>query len=194
MAATVDRLGLATDDVIFFSGYLSQYSLLGHEKVKVFVTHAGLGSTIDLVKRRKPSVCVPQLFDQFYNCRKLSNLAIAEEVTTAFEFKAVNEAIQKVFLNYDTYAKNADKFAKHLESYEEKEHVEKFLEALAAKKQLNFIKELEFDFASQRFYSAWLILKLCFILSLVGFLGGIFLTIKFCCRSKSARRPKSKKS
>ena len=63
MQSLVQDLGCESDETLYLSKYLPQFTLLGHPKVKVFVTHGGLLSLIDMVKRRKPAVCIPHFWD-----------------------------------------------------------------------------------------------------------------------------------
>ena len=191
MQALVNKLELYTDHELFFSDYLQQFTLLGHEKVKVFVTHGGLGSIIDLIKRRKPSVCAPQIFDQFSNCRKLASLSVAENVPF-FSFQTINAAIQKTLKNYETYVKNTDLLAKDFEAYENCDRIETFLAEIASKGKVDVITKFEFQFCSERCWQAWLITK-CIIFSLGLFsLLTLFASIRCFCSMKKRKTSKTK--
>ena len=92
MQRTIASLELESDETLYFSKFLPQFTLLGHPKVKMSVTHGGLGSIIDLVKRRKPAICTPQLFDQPYNCEKMESFGVVETIT--FSYDNVNKTIR----------------------------------------------------------------------------------------------------
>ena len=189
MRVLVDKLDLKTDSRMFFSDYLPQYTLLGHEKVKVFVTHGGLGSTIDIIKRRKPSVCAPQVFDQTSNCRKLASLGIAENIPS-FSFEIIDSAIKKLFENYKTYVENADLLAKDFEFYESREKIESFLAKVAAKGEIEVIKTFEFQFCSEKCSRAWMFTK-AMLFTLAAVLLVLVYVVSRClirkCSSKTVK-------
>ena len=189
MRVLVDKLDLKTDSRLFFSDYLPQYTLLGHEKVKVFVTHGGFGSTIDLIKRRKPSVCAPQVFDQYFNCRKLASLGIAENIPS-FSFEIIDSAIKKLFENYKNYVENADLVAKDFEFYESRERIENFLSKVAAKGEIEVIRKFEFQFCSERCSQAWVFTK-AMLFSLAALLLVLVYVVFRCvirkCSSKTIK-------
>lgn len=189
MRSLVNHLNLVTDEKLFFSDFLPQYTLLGHEKVKVFVTHGGLGSTIDLIKRRKPSVCAPQIFDQFFNCKKLTSLSVTELVSS-FSFESINDSIHKILENYQKYVENADLIAKDFEFYEKREKIESFLSKVAAKGETEVIKKFEFKFCSEKCSQAWMMTKIILFFCASSFLLLILIIIRCSfkkCRSKTIK-------
>ena len=190
MQTLVANLELTTDEKLFFSDYLPQYTLLGHEKIKIFVTHGGLGSSIDLIKRRKPSVCAPQIFDQFYNCQKLTSLNVSELVPT-FNFENTDEAIRKIHANYETFAANADRLAKDFEVYEKREAVDEFLTKVASVGEVQVVKKFEFKFCSEKCAQAWLLTKV--ILAGITFLFIILVCLICRCCWKRCKPMTSKK-
>ena len=158
MQKAVADLGLASDHSLYFSKYLPQYTLLGHPKVKLFVTHGGLLSAVDVIKRMKPSVCVPQFGDQFYNCRKMSSWGISETITD-FGFNAINESAVKILRNYQKYLLNGSKLEKEFSKYEDVQALNDFVEKIAARGKITFIKEFQFQLLSDRTLKIWLIMK-----------------------------------
>ena len=189
MRVLANSLELSTDHKLFFSDYLQQFTLLGHEKVKVFVNHGGLGSTIDLIKRRKPSVCAPQIFDQFFNCRKLASLSVAENVSS-FSFEIIDDAIHKILRNYETYVKNTDLLAKDFEFYERRDKIEAFLTKIASKGEVEVITKFQFQFCSERCSQAWFITKgVIFSFCLVSLLLLVFSVRCLCnlCQRKTSK-------
>ena len=189
MQKVAERLKIVSDGTIFFSDYLPQYTLLSHERVTVFVTHGGLGSIIDLVKHRKPSVCTPQVFDQFYNCGKLTSLSIAE-TASSFDFETINETIQKILRNYQSYVIKADELARNFELYENRETIDSFLAEVAAKGRVDFKKELEFKFCPEQCDQAWNVAL--FIFALFCAMIGLLMTMgfKWCWKLANRRRVK----
>ena len=170
MKILVDKLGLQSDANLLFSEFLPQFTLLGHEKVKVFVTHGGLGSITDVIKRRKPAICSPQIFDQPFNCKKLTSAGVAE--TSSFEFDSIMETLDKIFDNYQQYVFNANRVAENYESYEEREAIEQFLAQVAAKNKTDIVLDFGFELASPWCKTVWLITRLCLIvISILLFAG-----------------------
>ena len=187
MQKAIHRLEISSDELVFFSDFLPQYTLLGHENVKVFVTHGGLGSVIDLVKHGKPSVCAPQIFDQFFNCKRLQSLSIAETVSS-FNFEAIISAVEKILGNYESYVTNTRQLRKEFEFYESRDKIDLFLTEVASKGKVEVVKDLEFKFCSQRCDRAWVILQ-CIFVGIVAFLGVCIICVA-CCLKRTSRRMK----
>ena len=122
MQKSVARFKLESHKTLLFSAFLPKFTLLAHPKVKIFVTHDGMGSITDFIKRRKPSLCSPQLFDQHYNCKKVKELGLVE--VAVFDFNSVNVTIRIMLANYDYYATNSEISAKR---FEKSERIEKYL-------------------------------------------------------------------
>lgn len=49
--------------------WVPQSALLGDDRVRAFVTHAGSGSTQEAIWFGKPMLCIPLAWDQYYNAR-----------------------------------------------------------------------------------------------------------------------------
>ena len=174
---------------IWLSGYLPQYTVLGHPKVKIFVTHAGMGSVIDLVKRRKPSVFVPQFSDQFGNSQTSVSQTVGIKVDT-FEFLPVKEAISKVFQDYQTYLAGVTALDKDFAKYEDLDRLDAFLQQLAAQKRVLVHVNLDFQFNSPAVRFVWMAIKGCFYFSIfiVLFIVTILLRNFFV---KNSAKPKT---
>ena len=154
------------NDKIFFSNYLPQYTLLGQSKVVVFVTHCGLGSSTDLIKRKIPSVFVPQFADQFTLAAILDRLQLGV-YEKKFSFDTMNSAISKLFENYGFYAENLRKIEEELAQYESEEDIHNFVMKIAERKTVTMKTRLEYEVHSPRIYIIWR--------------GLIFLSIFFVC-------------
>ena len=190
MQKSIENFELKSDNVLHFSNYLPQFTLLGHEKVKLFVSHGGLGSILlDLIKRRKPAICTPQLFDQPNNCQKMESFGIAE--VSSFDFDSVSKLFSKVFDNYQKYVNNADLIAKEMEKFEDLERVENFLEVFS-KGQVQMIKDFGFDLCSPFYRRAWLIARICVVAVLVILLFIVTSLVRKCLCQCHARRKTQK--
>ena len=180
MQKSVESLKLESDETLMFSPFLPQLSLLGHEKVKLFVTHGGLGSANDLIKRRKPSICSPQIFDQQYNCDKMKSLGLVE--ISIFNFDNVIETSNTILANYGTYVANIDRLSKEFEEYENLELIEKFLADVASKGKPQVIKDFGFDLCSIKYTRAWMITKIVLAATVVVSLLLLrWACMKCCC-------------
>ena len=187
MQKTVSELGLTSDRKMFFSKYLPQYTLLGHPKVKVFVTHGGLLSSVDAIKQKKPTVCVPQLGDQFYNCRRMRSWGTSKTISD-FSFIEVNEAISKILSNYESFASNASKYEQDFSKHEDIETLNRFVEKIAARGKTTLIVEFEFQIASHRTVRGWLILKTVSFMFFVILLMLVFKVIMRFIRSDNGNK------
>ena len=161
MQETVAKLSLQSDANLFFSKYLPQYTLLGYSKVKVFVTHAGLLSSIDAVKRRKPAICIPVFADQFANCKKMRSHGMAEELT-AFNFEQILTAIEAILVDHQKYVEAANKLAHSFEKYENVEALNAFVDTISSRKKTTVVKEFQFQINTDKVLKIWQMLKLFF--------------------------------
>ena len=169
MQKLADNLNVQSDSSLYLSNFLPQFTLLSHKKVKALVTHGGLGSLTDVIKRRKPAICTPHLFDQPYNCKKIESLGAG--VVSTFDFDKIMEALSKIFSRYDYYVANTNQVAENFESYEKREVIENFLSAVAAKGKASVILDFGFDLSSPKYARAWFITKISLLAILLVFLA-----------------------
>ncbi len=54
-------------DNVMLKKWLPQQDVLGHPNVRMFITHGGLGSSIESIYHGKPLVIMPGFADQFSN-------------------------------------------------------------------------------------------------------------------------------
>ena len=167
-----------TNEKIIFSDYLPQYTILGNPKVKVYVTHCGLGSLIDLIKRKIPPIFVPQFGDQFTMAIILDKLQLGV-YEQKFTFETINSAIAKLFENYEFYCKNLKKIEQEFAQYENEEDIHSFVSKVADRKKVTMKTRLEYQVNSPRVHLIW---KICVISSLVLVLT-LFLAVVFCLKN-----------
>ncbi len=64
-----------------------QQDILGHPKMKAFITHGGMGSTSETVYHGVPFVGIPIFGDQLANVEKFMRMGVA----TQLDFVTLNE-------------------------------------------------------------------------------------------------------
>ena len=165
---------------IYFSDYLPQYKLLGHPKVKLAVSHAGLGTMIDLIKRRKPSILAPQFYDQFMNTIIMEKLDLGISISS-LNFEEVDSAITKVMSNYDHFTENLAKIDEEFLQYENFELINDFIVKIAERKKISVRYLLGYEVNSPRVYSAWRYLQLFCCVVICGFFIVVLMIVKKCC-------------
>ena len=101
------------NDQILTYKWASQTEILGHKNVKLFITHSGLNSALEVAKAGKPVVAIPLFADQFYQAKKLVNrVKIGTELniktlTSQILASAVLETIQnEEYKNNARYVSN----------------------------------------------------------------------------------------
>ncbi|CAI5451229.1 unnamed protein product [Caenorhabditis angaria] len=57
---------------VYFKKWMPQSALLADKRVKLFITHGGLASTMEVAYSGKPALVVPLFSDQFHNAMMLS--------------------------------------------------------------------------------------------------------------------------
>ena len=175
MQSLVQDLGCESDETLYLSKYLPQFTLLGHPKVKMFVTHGGLLSLIDTVKRRKPAVCIPHVGDQHRNCGKMTLWNISLHVST-FNYLSIMDAVDKIHEDYDTFVRGTELLAADFEKYEDFQLLEDFVTEIASRKKISFIQEFQFQMNSDKIIRIWYLLK---VLSAVAILILVYLLVAF---------------
>uniref|UniRef100_A0A0K0FVB0 glucuronosyltransferase n=1 Tax=Strongyloides venezuelensis TaxID=75913 RepID=A0A0K0FVB0_STRVS len=109
-----DGLGEGIENLIL-SKWIPQNDLLNDEKLSLFITHDGMGSTTEVAFSNVPALAVPIFGDQMRNARLLERLDIglAVEKDTLRDSKKFREKILEV-LNNDKYKINSIKTAEML--------------------------------------------------------------------------------
>ncbi|PIC24871.1 hypothetical protein B9Z55_018019 [Caenorhabditis nigoni] len=98
------------------TNWMPQNDLLADDRLNLFVTHGGLGSTIELAYQGKPAVVVPLLGDQPRNAHMLTRHGGALQLDKSLldQPDEIRKSIQTV-LGDSNYKKNAEKLAKILD-------------------------------------------------------------------------------
>uniref|UniRef100_A0A0K0FVA6 glucuronosyltransferase n=1 Tax=Strongyloides venezuelensis TaxID=75913 RepID=A0A0K0FVA6_STRVS len=109
-----DGLGEGIENLIL-SKWIPQNDLLNDERLSLFITHGGMGSTTEVAFSNVPALAVPIFGDQMRNARLLERLDIglAVEKDTLRDSKKFREKILEV-LNNDKYRINSIKTAEML--------------------------------------------------------------------------------
>ncbi|EGT42437.1 hypothetical protein CAEBREN_32782 [Caenorhabditis brenneri] len=96
--------------------WMPQNDLLADPRLSLFVTHGGLGSSIELAYQGKPAVVIPLMADQPRNSHMLTRHggAVQLDKKNLHDPKFIWNAIMKV-LNDKNYQRNAEKLANILE-------------------------------------------------------------------------------
>lgn len=84
---------------VFISKWFPQPDILAHPKVKLFITHGGLLSTIESIHHGKPVLGLPFFYDQFLNVRRATQagfgLGLDHTTMTQQELKKTIEILLK---------------------------------------------------------------------------------------------------
>ena len=67
-------------DNILLQKWCPQQDILGHPKVKLFITHGGLLSTEEGIYHGKPLLFIPGFGDQFANAARAKDLGLGEKL------------------------------------------------------------------------------------------------------------------
>ena len=161
------------EDKFYIGGFLPQYTLLKHDRIKIFVTHAGLGSMVDLIKSKTPGVFAPQFFDQFQNGKQMAKVNLGV-YTETFDFETLDKLIKMVRDNYDFYKNNLIRIEKEFARYEQAELITGFLEEIAGRKKTTVQYDLAFQIISNWHYCGWYIFLFSVLAIATGFLTLIY--------------------
>ncbi|VDO07006.1 unnamed protein product [Haemonchus placei] len=96
---------------LFTSSWLPQAALLGHPKLRCFVSHGGLNSVLELARNGKPSILIPLYGDQHRNAklveRRGSAIVIYKEHLTS---ENLIKSLQTI-LEDDIYRQKAERLS-----------------------------------------------------------------------------------
>lgn len=96
--------------------WMPQNDILADDRLTLFITHGGLGSSVELAYQGKPAVVIPLMADQPRNAHMLTRhggaLQLDKELLNKPE--EIRKAIQ-IVLNNPSYKENAERLAKILE-------------------------------------------------------------------------------
>ncbi|XP_037945443.1 UDP-glucosyltransferase 2-like [Teleopsis dalmanni] len=87
-------------DNVFISKWFPQPDILAHPKVKLFITHGGLLSTMEAIYYAKPIIGIPNFFDQFLNVANAvkSGYALDVDINT-ISIASFGAKIKKILSN-----------------------------------------------------------------------------------------------
>lgn len=77
------------------SKWLPQPDVLAHKNTKMFITHGGLGGTIEAIYHGVPLIGIPMFGDQNANMKQATNLGFAVQL----EFSEIDEPILENAIN-----------------------------------------------------------------------------------------------
>ena len=171
----------------YIGGFQPQFSILGHERVKMFVTHSGLGSMVDLIKQNVPAIFAPQYFDQFQNSKQMAIMNLGVNIGK-FDFESLDQSVNSIRSNYDEFKSNIARVSAEFAFHENPELIRNFVEEVASRKKVTIQYQLPYQLSSSRHHYAWKVFV--FVLAALS-LGIIALIVK--CASKIYRRSEKAK-
>jgi len=99
---------------VYISKWFPQPDILAHPKVKLFITHGGLLSTIESIHHGKPVLGLPFFYDQFLNVKRATQagfgLGLDHKTMTQQEFKTTIERLIKEPQFAETARKMSDRY------------------------------------------------------------------------------------
>lgn len=101
---------------IFLSNWVPQNDLLGHPKIKLFITHGGLNSVQESIDQSVPMLIIPVVGDQVFNARRIEQkdcgfVLLHQDLSE----KTLTESIKKAL--EPKYKKNVEKLREIIYSY-----------------------------------------------------------------------------
>ncbi|CAA96584.2 glucuronosyltransferase [Caenorhabditis elegans] len=165
--------------------WMPQSDLLADNRLSLFVTHGGLGSSIELAYQGTPAVVIPLMADQPRNAHMLTRHggAIQLDKTNLDNPQMIRDAI-KTILDNDSYTENARKLAQILEDqpYTPAEVVLKHCDFAVKFGVLDTLQSEGRKLNVFQFYSYDILVVVCFlIITVVVFIVlYVFQCIKIC--------------
>uniref|UniRef100_A0A1I7SZ19 glucuronosyltransferase n=1 Tax=Caenorhabditis tropicalis TaxID=1561998 RepID=A0A1I7SZ19_9PELO len=97
---------------VHLAKWFSQNALLSDRRVDLFITHGGLGSTMELANAAKPAIVIPLFADQPGNAKMISRHRSVEVYSKLDipNWRKLSNLIRKM-INSDVYQEHADRLA-----------------------------------------------------------------------------------
>ncbi|KAF1749842.1 hypothetical protein GCK72_016387 [Caenorhabditis remanei] len=175
---------------VILKKWVPQPALLADPRLKVFITHGGLGSTLEVAYAGKPSVMIPIFGDQMLNAKMLSRHggAVSYDKYELGDSEKLTKTVQEVISN-PKYNENALLLADilHNQPIEPKENLLKHAEFAARFGRVHALEpyNVHYNFIKYYMLDAYTILIFClFVFLYLIHLGAKFIYRRLC-RSKS---------
>ncbi|EFP05664.1 CRE-UGT-15 protein [Caenorhabditis remanei] len=168
--------------------WMPQNDLLADDRLTLFVTHGGLGSSIELAYQGKPAVVIPLMADQPRNAHMLTRHggAVQLDKNNLANSDLIRNAI-KLILENTSYKKNSEKLAKILEEqpYSPAEVVLKHCDFAVKFGALETLQSEGRNLNLLQFYSydIFVVFCLCLVFVLTFMILIVKSTVKFCRKS-----------
>ncbi|KAF8363314.1 hypothetical protein PRIPAC_90237 [Pristionchus pacificus] len=182
---------------LVLSSWMPQNDLLNDDRITLFITHGGMGSTQETALRGKPGIFIPIFGDQPRNAGMMQHNGFGK-VVDKFELhkpEVVIAAIKEILGN-ESYRKNAVRVSKMLakKPFSSKEQLIKTIEFAAEYGPSRALRPQSYDMTFVEYHNldicaAFLVLSLLSLYLTKKFLCCLF---KKCCGAKKEEK-KSKK-
>ena len=182
------KLDLVPPENVRLEAWIPQNDLLGHPKIKLFITHSGYFGQIEGFYHRVPMLMVPFSSDQPYNARRAEEKGYGKILDITKTSSDEVEALIREMLNNSTYKENLEKAKAVLDTFPRPED------------QAAFWIDHVYRFGSRHLKPSYMDMPLyqyfmLDILAVFAIFGLIVLLLCYCCFVKIFRcksKPKSK--
>lgn len=175
------KLGLPSN--VILKKWVPQPALLADNRLSLFITHGGLGSTLEVAYSGKPSIIIPVFGDQLFNAKMLSRHggAIAFNKYDLANGKLLTKSIQTA-LSSKSMLQNAQRLAEILQNqpFSPKSN---FLRHAEFSARFGRVESLQPYHVHYNFIQAYMLDAYAVYILLLGFMAWIIFTIvnRFYC-------------
>ncbi|EGT43733.1 CBN-UGT-4 protein [Caenorhabditis brenneri] len=172
---------------VILNEWFPQRALLADKRVKLFITHGGLGSTMELAYSAKPAIMIPLIAEQPDNGQMLKRHG-SVEVYSKYDipdWQKLNRLLHKM-LNQKSYQKSADRLAHVLSSQPIKpsEMMIKHAEMAAKFGRMPELTPNVQEMGIVEFYNLDIILLLLTFCSIIGYLFLRYMVVNLNLKTK----------
>ncbi|UMM35392.1 hypothetical protein L5515_008038 [Caenorhabditis briggsae] len=184
-----DEFSKQLSENVILKKWVPQPALLADHRLNLFITHGGLGSTLEVAYAGKPSLMIPIFGDQFLNAKMLSRHggAISYDKYKLGDSKKLTETVKEAISN-SAYNEKALLLANILQSQpiQPKDNLLKHAEFVARFGRVHALEPYNVHYNFIRYYmlDAYAILLSIFIVSLYVFHFIVKFLYRRICRSK----------
>lgn len=176
---------------VILKKWVPQPALLADPRLNLFITHGGLGSTLEVAYAGKPSLMIPIFGDQMLNAKMLSRHggAISYDKYELGDSNKLTETVKEVISNKEYNAK-ALLLADILQNQpiEPKDNLLKHAEFAAKFGRVHALEpyNVHYNFIKYYMLDAYAVIIFC----VLAFLFFVHLAVKFVCRQICKSKPK----
>ncbi|XP_074623673.1 2-hydroxyacylsphingosine 1-beta-galactosyltransferase-like isoform X1 [Acropora palmata] len=190
-----DTSKISLSDNVKLISWLPQNDILGHNKTRLFIAHAGINGLLESIYHGIPMICSPFFGDQFSNALMAQKSGFAEAITLGtISSQELIDVIRKVINTPSRYRETARRISKSIKLLPRQpvKEAADWVEYTQAQGGLEFLRPRALDMSFYQLYNLDILLLVSSVLSVILYIAYIFLKVVVKRLFKSSKKQKTK--